>query len=209
MAGQMYSSVWAVPSKQCAPASADPEFVPVEFAGRTLIMGGFVEYQQGSVLTYHEFFAGAMVRHKASKRSGSKVDHIWVDDVLSMRGGRELWGVPKQLARFDFNHQAPGGGFIGKMQDEQGRLMVVGHFTSGLGLPLGRPRVSMTGLTRLHEQAHGAVGALESTPRLVRARYTIPQDSPLAELGIAGRQPLMSFWLKDFRMLLPAATPVL
>jgi hypothetical protein len=36
----------------------------------------------------------------------------------------------------------------------------------------------------------------------------IPEESPLAELGIAGRKPLVSFGGLDFRIQLEAACPL-
>jgi NAD(P)-dependent dehydrogenase (short-subunit alcohol dehydrogenase family) len=208
LAGQMYGSLWLVPAETCAVPS-DPELVPIQVAGRVCVVAGFVEYQQGSVLTYREAYAGVLVRHPASGLTGLTVNHIWVDDATSLRGGRALWGVPKELARFDFDHQAPGGGFVGKAWDPQGRTLIEGRFTSGLGLPGDtRTRVGFPGLQRLRGEVHSAAAEFESSPRMARADITVPQDSPLATLGIAGRRPLVSFAMKDFRTSLAAAVPV-
>jgi NAD(P)-dependent dehydrogenase (short-subunit alcohol dehydrogenase family) len=161
------------------------------------------------VLTYHEVFAGVMVRHAATGLTGMTVNHIWVDDETSLRGGRALWGVPKELARFDFDHQAPGGGFLGKAWDPQGRTLIEGRFTPGLGLPQDtRTKVGLPGLQRLRGALHSMAAEFETSPRLARADITVPQDSPLAVLGIAGRRPLVSFVMKDFRTSLEAAVPV-
>jgi NAD(P)-dependent dehydrogenase (short-subunit alcohol dehydrogenase family) len=78
-----------------------------------------------------------------------------------------------------------------------------------VGLPQDkRTRTTFPSLARLRGEVHGATAEFESSPRMVRATITIPSESPLASLGIAGRRPLASFAMKDFRTLLPAATPV-
>ncbi|EPX60488.1 hypothetical protein D187_001975 [Cystobacter fuscus DSM 2262] len=47
------------------------------------------------------------------------------------------------------------------------------------------------------------------SPRLLRgAEWSIPQDSPLASLGLAGARPWVSFQARDFEWTLPAAVPV-
>ncbi len=206
--GQLYCARWWVRARQCAPP-VDPELVPVQVAGRACVLAGFVDYQPGSVLAYRELMAGVLVRHTASGHSGVKVDHIWVDDARSLRGGRELWGVPKQLARFEFDSHAPGGGFSAKAWDAHGTLLLSGHFTSGLGLPgAGRTRLTLPGLNRLRGEVHASLVAFDTAPRLVRARFEVPPDSPLATLGIAGRRPWVGVNMRDFRVLLPAAKPV-
>lgn len=206
--GQLYCSVWWVPAEQCV-LPVDPELVPLQVAGRVCVAAAFVDYQAGSVLTYRELLAGVMVRHTGSGRTGLKVEHIWVDDARSLRGGRELWGVPKELARFEFDAQAPGGGFSAKAWDAHGNLLLSGRYGSGVGLPgLGRTRVALSGLNRLRGEVHGSLGKLDTTPRLVRARIEVPSGSPLAALGIAERGPMVSVHLKDFRISLPAAKPV-
>lgn len=207
--GQLYAAVWWVPAEQCH-APRDAELVPIQVADRVCVVAAFVDYQPGSVLTYHELLAGVLVRHEASGAVGLKVDHIWVDDARSLRGGRELWGVPKELARFEFHHDAPGGGFTGKAWDADGKLLMEGHFTSGLGLPRGaRTTVGMSGLARLRGEVHLSQGKLESSPRVVRPHVKVPADSPLAVLGLSVRDPMMmGVQLRDFRTRLPAAEPV-
>lgn len=206
--GQLYCSVWWVHGHQCA-LPVDAELVPIQVAGRVCVAAAFVDYQPGSVLAYRELLAGVMVRHTASGLTGLKVDHIWVDDARSVRGGRELWGVPKELGRFEFDPHAPGGGFSAKAWDERGALLLSGRFTSGLGLPGGaRTRLPLSGLNRLRGEVHVSMGTFDTSPRLVRAHIEVPPDSPLATLGISGRRPRVSMNLRDFRILLPAARPL-
>jgi hypothetical protein len=57
----------------------------------------FVRYLDG-VLRYDELVFGTPIWYRG--HAGIWVDRIWVDSVPSLWGGRRLWGVPKQLARF-------------------------------------------------------------------------------------------------------------
>jgi len=208
LTGQMYSSIWWVPAAGCT-VPLDPELVPIQAAGRVCVATVFVHYQPGSVLTYHEVLGGVLVRHTRTGRTGMTVPFIWVDSASSKQGGRELWGVPKEMARFTFDHNAPGGGFSGEAWDESGRPLLSARFTGELGLPGSvRPKLALPSLQPLRGELHEAQASIECAPRVMRARYTIPPESPLAALGIAGRRPLLSTWLKDFRTLLQAATPI-
>ncbi len=56
-----------------------------------------LRYLQGT-LQYDELMIGSLVRH--GLRAGLHVDHIWVDDAQSLQGGRQIWGLPKELATF-------------------------------------------------------------------------------------------------------------
>ena len=77
----------------------------VERAGRALGMLAYVRYEAPSPLAYRELiWMPAMVRHStADGRSlrGYWVSRMWVDSEASLRGGREIWALPKTLARFD------------------------------------------------------------------------------------------------------------
>jgi acetoacetate decarboxylase len=68
------------------PPVTDPVTVPPD-----------VRYTAGT-LTYNELAVGPLVRRGA--RTGALAHHIWVDNPASLWGGRQLWGIPKQLAEF-------------------------------------------------------------------------------------------------------------
>ena len=83
-------------------------FVPRELRivpiapGQTLAILAFIRYGAGSTLQYHELIvAPALVR--VGWHVGSWISHIYVDSELSLRGGREIWGVPKEPATFDWS----------------------------------------------------------------------------------------------------------
>lgn len=68
--------------------------------GLAMAFLGVARYGPGSTLEYSELVAGLVVRHGV--RVGPYVSHIAVDNQRSQRGGIELWHLPKQLWRFEW-----------------------------------------------------------------------------------------------------------
>lgn len=208
--GQMYFSLWMVPAERVR-VQLDPAFELLTFAGRACVGASFVDYQEGSVLTYGELFGAISVKARDSGHRGLTVTHMWVDSESSMRGGRALWGMPKEMARFELAHPPPGAGvFAGAGWDARGgelarvRFKALGGLPRGVRIPLGLPNLQM-----LHGRVHAPHGAVRFTPRLLRgAEWSIPAESPLASLGIAGASPWVSGQVRDFEWNLDAATPV-
>lgn len=77
----------------------------VRAAGRCLGLIAYVEYREPSPLVYSELiWMPTFVRFRAEsgkKTTGQFVARIYVDSEVSMTGGRELWALPKTLARFE------------------------------------------------------------------------------------------------------------
>lgn len=80
-------------------------FIPPEFEiirvlpGKTV--GGIYisHYGSGSMLEYSELIVAAgLVRY--SDQLGGWISHIYVDNPDSVAGGRDIWGLPKELAEF-------------------------------------------------------------------------------------------------------------
>lgn len=99
--GLGYVSLWLVPTRVLP--TLPPGVRPVSVLGKSLVATGFVDYQPGGLLPYHEFLAAPLVRHGAIP--GLSITDIWVDSAASKAGGRELWGIPKELARFEMTHE--------------------------------------------------------------------------------------------------------
>ncbi len=75
-------------------------FRPVAVAGRCVGMLALIEYQPPSPLTYAELvWMPCMI--SASGLRGYYVAKMYVDSPASLAAGRELWALPKQLARFE------------------------------------------------------------------------------------------------------------
>ena len=207
LTGQLYGSVWAVPFKVFR-GELPPDFEPLVGLGWVGPFAGFVDYQEGSTLQYHELIAGLLVRLKGSWRYAFTVTHMWVDDEASKWGGRELWGVPKELADFNFTYSRANHDFEGQARTEHGRLASA-NFRSLAGLPsrMGLPTI-WPNLQMLRGQPHRSSGTFWSSLQFCGGGMEVPAESPLAALGMAGRKPLISFAGLDFRMNLQAARPV-
>ncbi|MBF2018775.1 MAG: acetoacetate decarboxylase family protein [Hydrococcus sp. C42_A2020_068] len=80
-------------------------FVPPEleivslFPGKTLGGTYISTYESGSILEYNELIVvAALVRYQG--KIGAWISHIYVDNEDSVAGGREIWGLPKEMAEF-------------------------------------------------------------------------------------------------------------
>ncbi len=67
--------------------------------GKTLASVYLSNYGSGSVLEYSELIiVPALVNYQ--RKIGGWISHIYVDNADSVAGGREIWGLPKELAEF-------------------------------------------------------------------------------------------------------------
>jgi hypothetical protein len=106
------------------PAELPEGFAPL--LGRKTWGIGLLRYLEGP-LCYDELVVGPMVRR--GTRPGILVRHIFVDDPVSRRGGREIWGLPKELARFAWSEGAV------EVSDDAGPLARLAFEDAGLALP--------------------------------------------------------------------------
>ncbi|HUQ55102.1 acetoacetate decarboxylase family protein [Lentzea sp.] len=150
----------------------------ITLAGNTFVAVAFVSYEPGSVLTYEELLVAAPVRDRGSV--AVSVPQIWVDSEASRDGGRELWAIPKQLARFG-----------------RGSSIAAVAATGGVPLP-GRWKFAGPTAQRLDGRDVRARAAMSGRIRLVRTGWMIPADGPLGYL--TGRTPLVSVALDDMRL---------
>src|SRR5947209_3551023 len=73
---------------------------PVAVLPHRTLAGFFLgRYGPGSTLEYSELIAVCGLVRAAGKY-GFWISHIYVDDRVSRAGGREIWGLPKELAEF-------------------------------------------------------------------------------------------------------------
>lgn len=147
--------------------------IPV-LPGKTL--GGlyYASYTLGSTLQYHELIVVAgLVRHRLSL--GGWVSHIYVDSPESVAGGREIWSLPKEPARFSGSHDE-----LTISQDET-RLCILRRHSPKLRLPvpLFAPVISKG------EQGPRWFRGLGSARCGVGSgTFAIPSESPFAALGL-------------------------
>jgi hypothetical protein len=95
--GQAVASVFLVPAAELP--APPPGTRLLTFAGRAVVTAAFFRYEEPSPLTYDEVMVTALVRRGLRPRVW--IPFIWVDSEASRDGGRALWAIPKDLARFD------------------------------------------------------------------------------------------------------------
>jgi Acetoacetate decarboxylase (ADC) len=95
---------WAIQTLHAIPLEAARRYVPQGLPiipilpGHTLATLVFASYESGS-LAYHELLLGIGLVWLRGPRFC--IPRIWVDSAASVAGGREIWKLPKEPARFD------------------------------------------------------------------------------------------------------------
>ena len=186
--GQAQMHLLSVPAKRLGALPAG--FRPLSIGRQGLVVAGWVSYERGSVLSYGELFAAPV--GFVGGRPGATVTHMWVDSEASMRGGRELWGYPKELARFDLRI-GPGGSAAAA--DGRGEIARGDFRPSGrrLALPLNTRAGTFQPLGG-HLQPIRAI--FRGTLLLGSGTFEPAEDGPLGHLH--GARRLLSFGLRDF-----------
>ncbi|MFN2518581.1 MAG: acetoacetate decarboxylase family protein [Jatrophihabitantaceae bacterium] len=95
--GQLHASVFLI-RLAAVPVDLPPGWRPVRLGRFGVVSTAWVTYAVGGVLSYDELMSTLLVRRGV--RVLPTITHIWVDSPASRDGGRDLWGIPKQLATF-------------------------------------------------------------------------------------------------------------
>lgn len=185
-------------------------FIPSEFEIISVLPGKTVggitlsSYNSGS-LSYSELIVVAGIVHYSNK-IGGWVSHIYVDNLDSVAGGREIWGLPKELAEFtwekDNNIASEYENYVVVRQKEQILCQLSYNFQKfGLQLPLGGDFFSTSAESILLFK-----GKLESCIGIVGSRLQVPDQSPFVSLGLA--RPWLTFYCDDLRLVAHPPTVV-
>jgi hypothetical protein len=83
-----------------------------------LVIVSIIRYLKAAII-YDELIIGRMARH--GRKLGVYVNHIWVDHYDSLMGGREIWGLEKQMAQFEWSDSSV------HISDDRGSLLTA-HF---------------------------------------------------------------------------------
>ncbi|WP_158605623.1 acetoacetate decarboxylase family protein [Amycolatopsis panacis] len=97
LAGEACLSMWRLPVDEVAGLPAGAE--PILIAGRASVFTAWIDYRPPGQLSYRELLCAVAVHGRGLAAS---ITQIWVDSEISRDGGRELWGIPKELASFGF-----------------------------------------------------------------------------------------------------------
>jgi Acetoacetate decarboxylase (ADC) len=182
--GDAHSSVFLVPLAE-VPVDVAPGWRPVRLGRFGVVATAWVSYRPDGVLAYDELMSMLLVRR--GWRVLPTITHIWVDSPASGDGGRQLWGIPKQLAKF--------GPFVAAAADGP---IATGAVAALVTLPWRLPgRFAV--VQRL-------AGSAKVTPVRFRARVGLSRSTLTAEPAgplafLAGRKALVSFSVLDFQMI--------
>lgn len=98
LGGSLDVSVFLILEREL-PAFAMPQGRRPLMVGRRVVVGvASVRYVPGGVLAYDELLVA--IPTLGAGGGAVRIPQIWVDSDASRRGGRELWGIPKELADF-------------------------------------------------------------------------------------------------------------
>ncbi|WP_375479976.1 acetoacetate decarboxylase family protein [uncultured Nostoc sp.] len=143
--------------------------------GKTLASVYLSNYGSGSVLEYSELIVvPALINYQ--RKIGAWISHIYVDNADSVAGGREIWGLPKELAKFTW---------------EQGKYVTV-HQENQKLCSFKYNQQSLAWKQRLSASSFSAKGAdllifpaeFESLLGLIGSKLEIPAESPFFGIGL-------------------------
>ncbi len=177
-------------------------FVPKELElvellpGKTLGSVYLSTYQSGSILAYNELIvAPAYVRYQG--KMGAWISHIYVDNPASVAGGREIWGLPKELADFAWDKH---GVIVTQKERELCNFSYqkgLFSFTTWWQQPLKGYSFSGLGEELLYFTSN-----FTSPLGLTKGKLTIPADSPFADLNLG--QPILTLNLPQLHLVAEA-----
>ncbi|MBE9207075.1 acetoacetate decarboxylase family protein [Nostoc sp. LEGE 06077] len=174
--------------------------IPSEFQifsvwpGKTLAAVYLSDYTQGSVLEYSELIvAPAVVSYR--NKIGAWISHIYVDNADSVAGGREIWGLPKELADFTWEDDK-------RVRVRQGdrKLCTLNYTQQSLAWRqrLTGSTFSVKGVELLKFSAE-----CEALLGLISSQLEVPGESPFSSIGLG--QPFLTARVEQ--MILTVARP--
>ena len=158
------------------------------FPGQTIGGVYLSNYGAGSVLEYSELIVVAALVSYGGK-IGGWVSHIYVDNPDSVAGGREIWGLPKEMAEFTWTDRS-----VTVKQGDRLLCQLKYNWQSfGLPIPLGASSFSSLGSNLLLFPAQ-----LNARLSLVSSQLEIPLESPFGGLNIG--QPWLTVYADQMQL---------
>ena len=182
-------------------------FIPPEFdlicvlPGKTV--GGiyFSHYGSGSAIEYSELIVTAgLVSY--SGQLGGWISHIYVDSADSVAGGRNIWGLPKELAEFTWeknNGHTSGYSHSLIICQKERTLCNLSYNPPKFGLQL---RLSANAFSTQSASILLFKSKFESHLSLVAAQLRVPPESPFANLGL--ESPWLTLYWDQLRVAIGA-----
>ncbi|MBE9052914.1 acetoacetate decarboxylase family protein [Nostocales cyanobacterium LEGE 11386] len=160
--------------------------------GKTL--GGIylARYKSGSVLQYNELIVVPAVVFYQGK-IGVWISHIYVDNADSVAGGREIWGLPKELADFTWEEKRvtvrQGGRLLCRLNYNQQNLA-------------WRQQLGTSAFSVMDDNLLTFRAEIDARLGLVGANLDISAESPFA--GITLSQPFATVRCEQMKLLVDA-----
>ncbi len=154
------------------------------------------KYSSGSVLEYSELIIIAGVLSYEGK-FGGWVSHIYVDNPDSVAGGRQVWGLPKELAQFSWEASSVTVSQAGNL------LCKLNYQRQSFGLPL---KLSASAFSCKESNLLIFPAFVEANFGLVSSSLEIPTTSPFAKLNIS--QPILTVHSDRLKLVVDAPTVV-
>ncbi|GAB4227855.1 MAG: acetoacetate decarboxylase family protein [Elainellaceae cyanobacterium] len=201
--GQAIVSLHAVDVNRVRPF-LPPGLEAVQILPGKMLGGIYVStYGDGSVLKYNELiaFCGPI---RCGDRLGSWVTHIYVDDPTSVAGGRNIWGLPKQMADFQWTKGDQSQATVHRGEQLLCRVNY-GWQAPGV-LPVSLPSF-LGSFSTLESSLVWFAFQGSATPQLLMGtEVEIPELSPLAALNLG--KPMAAFHLSDLLLTVHSPIPV-
>jgi acetoacetate decarboxylase len=167
--------------------------------GKTL--GGIYisSYGLGSVMEYNELIVVSAIVNYAGKW-GAWISHIYVDNPHSVAGGREIWGLPKELAQFSWEGSdsviAEPLGYRVTVSQGNRQLCSLGYSQQSLTL-----QISLNGsfFSAKSNNLLWFKGEFQSLIGLIKGELEVTVESPFASLNLG--QPLLTVACEDMRLI--------
>jgi hypothetical protein len=164
--------------------------------GKTLGGTYISHYGRGSVLEYSELIVvAALVKY--SGKFGVWISHIYVDNPDSVAGGREIWGLPKELAEFTWEKGSSRDRVTVRQRERQ--LCSLSYTQQGFAWP---QQLSGTFFSALNSNLLSSKGQSEFRVGPVSSNLEVPAESPFA--GLALGQPWVTTYSKDMQLTVDA-----
>ena len=174
---------WFRPPAATLPPAALAHFPnghrPLSVGGRLSVGVTAVRYTTSGVLDYDELVVAV-----ATTRGKVTIPQIWVDSPESRAGGRDLWGIPKDLARFT-------------RTDTTVRIDDWAHLTFRTGRTLvpGLRRIALPTAQRWEGTDRISTNVVLTRVKALQATWLLDPDGPLGWLS--DQQPTLSLALTD------------
>jgi acetoacetate decarboxylase len=173
-------------------------FVPPELEivailpGKTLGGVYLSTYASGSVLEYNELIVTCgLTRYQG--QTSSWISHIYVDNATSVAGGREIWGLPKEMADFSWTNNtvtvSKGDRDLCSLKYQRNWLNLVTWW---------KPQFSAGSFGGLNTDLLHFNNQFAAEISLLSSKLTIPTSSPFASLQIG--QPWLTINMNQLNL---------